>query len=350
VVLVSLKVVRINPFVGELEEGITGSCSPKDLETALQMIYGYFTNPRKDADAIKGFMSTQRGFVTSQEATPSPEKIFSDSLRALMGNYNYRRLPMTTARFDLINPDRAYEIYRERFADAADFTFFLTGTFKVEQITPLLEKYLGGLPSQNKKETYKDLGIRPPVGKISKQVYKGIEQKSQAALVFSGNYEYNDANNAQLDALEEVLNIKLIEVIREKESGVYGIGAQASYSKFPAQRYTFNVGYGTGPERVEELATKTLAVIEEIKKNGASQVDIDKFKAEYRRSMEVQVKENSFWQGQLVDAYSKGEDPKKALDWAKDLDKITVESTKATANKYLSDANFIKVVLLPEKK
>jgi zinc protease len=344
------KVVRVSPFVGELQEGMTGSCSPKDLETALQLIYGYFTNPRKDADAIKGFMSTQRGFVASQEATPSPEKIFSDSLRALMGNYNYRRLPMGTARFDLINPDRAYEIYKERFADASDFTFFLTGTFKVEQITPLLEKYLGGLPSQNKQESYKNLGIRPPAGKIAKQVYKGIEQKSQATLIFSGDYDYNDANNSQLDALEEILNIKLIEVIREKESGVYGVGAQASYSKYPAPRYTFNIGYGTGPERVEELATKSLAVIEDIKKNGALQVDIDKFKAEYRRSMEVQTKENNFWQSQLVDAYTKSEDPTKILDWAKDLDKITVESTKATANKYLSDTNFIKVVLLPEKK
>lgn len=344
------KTVSISPFVGETEEGFYGNFSPKDSETAMQLLYAYFTKPRKDPEMIKGMMSAQRSLVESQKASPSPEMVFSDSLSSVLGNYNFRRLPMSVARFDMTNPDRAYEIYKERFADASDFTFFLTGAFKVEEIKPLLEKYLGALPTQGKKELYKDLGIKIPAGQISKTVYKGIEAKSRASLVFSGDYDYSDDNNQQLDALEEILNIKLIEVIREKESGVYGIGAQATYNKIPAPRYTVSIGYGTGPERVEELATKTLAVLEEIKKNGATQVDIDKFKAETRRAMEVKVRENGFWQSQLVDAYTNSEDPKKVLDWAKGLDKVTVESTKAAANKYLSGTNLVKVVLLPEKK
>ena len=344
------KVVNISPFVSENEEGFTGSSSPKDLETALQLVYAYFTKPRKDNEVIKGFMTTQRSAIQNMKASPSPEMVFQDTLNTLLGNYNFRRLPISVERWDMANPDRSYEIYKERFADASDFTFFFTGSFNVEQIKPLLEKYLAVLPAQGKKESFRDLGIRAPKGKIEKKVYKGIEQKSQATLVYSGDYDYNDDNNWQLDALEEILNIKLIEVIREKESGVYGIGARASYSKIPAPRYSLRIGYGTGPERVEELAVKTLAVIDEIKKNGATQTDIDKFKAETRRAMEVQTKENGFWQSQLIDAYTKGEDPKALLDWEKQLNKITVASTKAAANKYLSDANFIKAVLLPEKK
>ncbi|AXE19740.1 insulinase family protein [Runella rosea] len=344
------KVVNISPFVSENEEGFTGSSSPKDLETALQLVYAYFTKPRKDNEVIKGFMTTQRSAIQNMKASPSPEMVFQDTLNTLLGNYNFRRLPISVERWDMANPDRSYEIYKERFADASDFTFFFTGSFNIEQIKPLLEKYLAVLPAQGKKESFRDLGIRAPKGKIEKKVYKGIEQKSQATLVYSGDYEYNDDNNWQLDALEEILNIKLIEVIREKESGVYGIGARAAYSKIPAPRYSLRIGYGTGPERVEELAVKTLAVIDEIKKNGATQTDIDKFKAETRRAMEVQTKENGFWQNQLIDAYTKGEDPKALLDWEKQLNKITVASTKATANKYLSDANFIKAVLLPEKK
>lgn len=344
------KVVNVSPFVSENEEGFSGSCSPKDLETAMQLIYAYFTKPRKDDDIIKGFMTTQRSAIQNMTASPSPEKVFQDSLSIILGNNNFRRRPISVERWDMANADRAYAIYKERFADAGDFTFFFTGSFKVDQIKPLLEKYLAALPTQNKKESFRDLGIRSPKGRLDKKVYKGIEQKSQASLIFSGDYEYNDDNNWQLDALEEILNIKLIEVIREKESGVYGIGARATYGKIPVPRYNFRIGYGTGPERVEELGTKTLAVIDEIKKNGATQVDIDKFKAETRRSMEVQMKENGFWQGQLINAYTNGEDPKSVLDWEKQLNKITVSSTKATANKYLNDANFIKVILLPEKK
>lgn len=344
------KVVNVSPFVGEIEEGFSGNTSPKDVETALQLIYAYFTKPRKDDDVIKGFLNTQRSAIQNMKASPSPEMVFQDSLNTVLGNYNFRRLPISVERWDMINADRAYAIYKERFANPADFTFFFTGSFKVEQLKPLLEKYLGALPTQNQKESFRDLGIRAPKGKIDKKVYKGIEQKSQATFVFSGDYDYNDDNNWQLDALEEILNIKLIEVIREKESGVYGIGARASYSKIPAPRYSLRIGYGTGPDRVEELGVKTLAVIDEIKKNGATQADIDKFKAETRRATEVQMKENGFWQNQLIDAYTKGEDPKNLLDWEKQLDKITVASTKAAANKYLSADNFIKVVLLPEKK
>lgn len=344
------KVANVSPFVGENEEGFSGNCSPKDLETALQLVYGYFTKPRKDDDIIKGFLTSQRSAIQNRNASPAPEVVFQDSLSRILGNNNFRRQPISVERWDMINPDRAYQIYKERFADASDFTFFFTGSFKVDEVKPLLEKYLGALPSQNKKESFRDLGIRTPSGRLDKKVYKGIEQKSQASLIFSGDYVYNEDNNWQLDALEEILNIKLIEVIREKESGVYGIGARASYSKTPAPRYTVRIGYGTGPERVEELATKTLAVLDEIKKNGATQVDIDKFKAETRRSMEVQMKENGFWQNQLIGAYSIGENPTDILGWEKQLNKVTVESTKAAANKYLNDANFIKVVLLPEKK
>ncbi|MFN4145982.1 MAG: M16 family metallopeptidase [Runella sp.] len=344
------KVVRITPFIGETEEGFSGSCSPKDLETALQMIYGYFTTPRKDDDIIKGFMASQRSAIQNMKTSPMPEMVFQDSINTILGNYHFRRLPISVERWDMANADRAFEIYKERFADPADFTFFFTGTFKVEEIKPLLEKYLAALPTQRKKETFRDLGIRTPAGRLDKKVYKGIEQKSQATLVYSGDYEYNEDNNWQLKALEEILNIKLIEVIREKESGVYGIGARAGYSKIPAPRYSFRIGYGTGPERVEELATKTLAVIQEIKDKGATPEDIGKFKAETRRNWEVQLRENNFWQSQLIGAYTRGDDPKVFLEWEKQLDKITVESTKAAANKYLNDANFIKVVLLPEQK
>ncbi|HAO48872.1 MAG TPA: peptidase M16, partial [Runella sp.] len=238
------KVANISPFVGENEEGFSGNCSPKDLETALQLVYGYFTKPRKDDDIIKGFLTSQRSAIQNRNASPAPEVVFQDSLSRILGNNNFRRQPISVERWDMINPDRAFQIYKERFADASDFTFFFTGSFKVDEVKPLLEKYLGALPSQNKKESFRDLGIRTPSGRLDKKVYKGIEQKSQASLIFSGDYVYNEDNNWQLDALEEILNIKLIEVIREKESGVYGIGARASYSKTPAPRYTVRIGYG----------------------------------------------------------------------------------------------------------
>ncbi|WP_431200763.1 insulinase family protein [Mucilaginibacter sp. P19] len=139
----------------------------------------------------------------------------------------------TLPRLNAATLDKAYDFYKKRFADASGFTFTLVGNFNIETIKPYLEHYLGGLPSTNSKETYKNMNIEPPAGLITKTVNKGVGEKSTVQLVFSGDYDYNEANNIQVDALEEVLNIKLIERLREQESGVYAPGVRAGYHKIP---------------------------------------------------------------------------------------------------------------------
>src|SRR5690606_13276964 len=136
--------------------------------------------------------------------------------------------------------------------------------------------------------------INTPEGLITKKVYKGQEPKATVRLVFSGFYEYNEDNNNQIQALGEVLQIKLIERLRELESGVYSLGARAGYSKFPKNRYSFTVSFGCGPENVERLIAATLDEIEKIKTKGADASDVDKFLAEERRTTELQLKQNSF--------------------------------------------------------
>lgn len=343
------KIVNVTPFVGELSDGFQGSASPKDLETALQLIHAYVTKPRKDPEVVKGFLSNQRDQLEQQEATPPPTKVFYDTLTAVLGAYNPRRMPMKPADVDKISLDGAMKIYNERFGNASDFTFFFVGNFKVDEITPLLTKYLGTLPGTGKKETFKDLGIRAPKGNITKTVYKGLDDKSQAQLVFTGDMPYTVENAANLDALEEILNIKLIEEIREKESGVYGIGSSGNLSKLPVPRYQFRIGYGTNPGRVDELGQKTLAIIEGIKTNGPDPKDLEKFKAEARRALEVQQRENRYWLGRLSSAYENGDNPRDILRAQALIDGVTVASVKSMAQKVFGP-NLIRVVLMPEGK
>src|SRR5690606_2646185 len=206
-----------------------------------------------------------------------PNSVFADSVSAVLGNYSVRRTGPSIAKVEQINLDRAFEIYKDRFADASDFRFTFVGSFDVETIKPLIEQYLGSLPSTNRKESAKDLGIKIPAGKIDKKVYKGQEPKANTRLVFSGDYTYNERNNNQLDALAEVLSIKLIERLREDEGGVYGVGARASYSKLPQGRYSITITFGSAPENVEKLINSTLDEINKIKQKGAEPVDIEKF-------------------------------------------------------------------------
>lgn len=342
------KKVSVSPYIAERSEGISGFASPKDLETALQLNYLYFTKPRKDAEIFKGLIAQQKGSLANRESDPN--NVYADTVAAVLGNYNVRRTGPSLEKVAQINLDSAFEIYKDRFADASDFTYVFVGSFEVEKIKPLLAQYLGGLPSTNRKEEAKDLGIKIPAGKIAKTVYKGSEPKSTVRLVMSGDFTYNSTNVNQLEALGEILQIKLTERLREDEGGVYSPGAFVSYSKFPSARYTFTISFGCGPENVEKLIAASLDEIAKLRKNGPQAVDLEKFLAEERRSTEVQLKENGFWLGYLVNQYQNQEDPKNLLTYLESLNKLNTENLKAAANQYLSDANFIRLVLEPEKK
>lgn len=342
------KRVFVSPMIGERTEGISAFSSPKDLETALQLTYLYFTAPRKDAEIFKGIITQQKGSLANRENDPN--SVFGDTVSAVLSNNNSRRTGPSLEKLNQINLDRAFEIYKERFADASDFVFTFVGSFTLEAIKPLLLQYLGSLPASNRKEKAIDLGIKIPAGVIAKTVYKGQEPKATVRLVFSGDFTYNKENNKRIDALAEVLNIKLIERLREDEGGVYGVSANASQTKFPQNRYSLSISFGCAPENVEKLIASTLDEINKIKTNGALAVDIQKFVAEETRTTETDLKTNGFWLGNIIDSYQNEEDPKDILNYTDSLKKITPEHLKAAANLYLSGKNYIRLVLMPEKK
>jgi zinc protease len=346
--LLAGKNVTMSPYISETAEGINGSASPQDLETALQLLYLYFTQPRKDPDIWQSNITQANAFLNNRNLDPN--NVYRDTVAAVLNNYNFRDLVTTPGRLNAATLDKAYSFYKDRFADASGFTFTLVGNFDIATIKPLLETYLGGLPSTNSKETYKNLNIHPPAGQITKTVYKGIGDKATVQLVFSGDYDYNEANNVQMDALEAILQIKLIDRLREQESGVYSPGVRASYVKIPNGRYSMSIYFGCSPQNVDKLIAATLDEINKIKQNGAQQTDIQKFTSEDLRSTEVQLRQNVFWAGYLASGNQNQENPHRIINYVKDLNTVTVQSTKDAANKYLSGNNFIKFILLPEKK
>ncbi len=344
------KVVRVNAGVGALSESISGSSTAKDLETALQMIYNKFTNNKLDKEVVKGFLATQKGALANTEATPTPEKVYGDTLNYLLSNYHFRGRPMTSERIGAVDAERSMDIFKERFADASGFEFTFVGNFEVAKIEPLLATYLGSLPTTGKKAEYKDLGITPPAGKVSKTVKKGTEDKANVMLVISGNYAPTEAEELQLTALGEALQIKLTEKLREEEGGVYSPYARISTNRFPSPKFRLTIGFGCAPANVEKLIAISLEEVKNLSVNGASAEDIGKFVNNSKLNYQTNLKSNNFWLSKLGDKTQKGEDFKTILGYEKDLEKVTSESTKATAKKYLTGDNVIRVVLLPEDK
>jgi len=340
------KIAGVTPQISQLSEGFSGSASPKDAETLFQMVYLYFTSPRKDSTAFLGYRSRLKASIENRNARP--ESAFQDTIQVTLMSHHFRSRPFSIAILEEMNLNASYRIFRDRFADASDFTFFLVGSFEMEKLKPLVMAYLGGLPTLGRKEHWRDVGIRPPEGSIRKTIRRGIEPKSQVALVFSGPYRWNARNNYELDSMLDAVRIRFREVLRENMGGTYGVNVSGSGSRIPVQNFTVTVTFGCSPDREDEMVKAVLLQIDSLKTAGPDESTLQKVKESQIREHETNLKENGFWMNALFRSYYNGEDPERILEYPNSVKKLTAKAIRNAARVYFNPKNMVEVVLLPE--
>jgi zinc protease len=340
---------RLNPYLADLREGVSGNCSPKDLETMLQLNYLYFTKIRKDEDAFKSYVSRMKNMYKPMRTVP--QMIFQDTLTKIITQNSPRVIAVPTdAQFDQINLDRLLAIFRERFADASDFTYLMIGNFKADDVIPMLEKYIGGLPSLKRQETWRDVTPKFPKGLVNVEVPKNSEPQSSVAMRWKGDFTWNDKENQCFYMLMNILAIKCRESMREDQGGVYGVGISGTLSKYPKTVYSISANWGCNPENIKKLSQTVLDEMGKIKKDGPTEVDMNKVKETLIRERETRIKENSFWMSALQNHYYQG-DKLLSLDEFKNfINSITNSDIKAVASKYLDFNNYVQVALTPAPK
>ncbi len=342
------KIVNVSPFIGTLTEGFQGNSSPQDLEILFQLINLYFTEPRKDSEAYNSYITKIKESIKNDAL--EPRSVFNDTISYVMANYHKRYKPLTEEMLNKINLDKAIEFYQDRFYDASDFTFIFVGNFKIDEIKPLIEKYLGSLPKKKRNEKWQDIKLRYPKGKIQKEVKKGQEKQSSVRLVFTGDFEWNDENRFKLEALTDVLNIKLRENIREEEGGTYGVYSFGNPQQFPKPTYRIDLGFGANPDRVPDLLNKIEELIKEMQRLEVDDSYIQKVKEQFKREYEKNLKENNFWLGQVYDHLFNGITLDDILKFNEQVDKLTAEDIKFAAQYYFNWNNYAKFILYPENK
>jgi len=340
------KAVHVIPFLGDEQEGMSGSASPKDLETMLQLVHLYFTAPRRDSSAFLAFTTKAKAALANRGL--SPQAAFQDTLQVTLAQHHPRERPITSERVDEIRLDQALAFYRDRFADASDFTFVFVGNVSPDSLRPLVERYLGSLPAAHRKETWTDRGVVPPKGVVTREVRKGIEPKSETRIVFTGPFEYTAANRHAIRSLADVLSIKLREQLREELGGTYSVVVSASPSRIPRPEYAFTIGFGSAPERADQLTRAVFAQIDSLKANGASAADVAKVKEAQLRSRETSLKQNGYWLAQLAAYDQAGEDPNAILTYESLVNALTPAAVRDAARKYLNEKNYVRVTLYPE--
>lgn len=344
------KTASANVFIFPYEEGLNGSSSKKDLETLFQLIYLRFTQPRADPTAFSALQGRMKSQLENQRSTPA--FAFNEAMTSALRKDHPRTRPTTAETLGQWNLEKSLAFYKNRFGDASDFTFVFTGSFDLETMKPLVEQYLGGLPTSRRKDSWKDVGIRYATGVLEKRVEKGIEPQSRVGLAITGPFDGTPRERVVIRALADVLDARLREKIREDLGGTYGVSVGASYSNasIPVGEYAMNIGFGCAPERTDELVGEALKEIERLRTDGPTEQQVKDVREKLLRDFETNSKQNLYWVTQLSLKYQYGEPPDALFALPETYRSLTPAIIHGAAKKYLNPANLVKVTLFPEKK
>ena len=293
--------------------------------------------------------------ATAQMPDPAdpipPDAVFSDTISATMaqGHPRVQSLAQTLEALKQADLDEIYSHYQDRFADASDFTFYFVGAFRLDEIRPMVEQYLGSLPNLGRVENWVDVGVDPPSGVIEKVVHKGLEPQSQTVIIFAGDAEHSVQESSAMTALAGILRIRLRELLREDMGGTYGVGVSASLSYEPDEEYSLEVSFGSDPARAEELSAVVFEEIERLKAEGPDAETVAKVRETQRRTRETSLEENEYWLSRLESFELQGRDFRDIPSYDL-IESWTAEQVQQAAIRYLRTDQYAKFVLLPEQK
>ena len=336
--------VRAN--IGETEEGLVGSASRNDLETMFQLVYLRFTAPR--ADPVAFGVLTERLKVTLASRAVMPDTVFDEALGAALSQNHVRAQPLTLASLNRMNLDASLAFYRDRFADASDFTFVFVGSFDLATLKPLVERYLASLPALHRNESPQDVGRVFPAGVVDEEVRSGIEPVSRVSIVFGGAFENDEMHRIVARTMAESLAGNLQRTLREDLGGTYGVSVAPSFTKRPREEYRLTISFACDPARTESLTRAAFQVIDQFKRNGPSAGQILDARTALIRDFEINSQRNAYLLNQILYKYEYGEDVTDIVNMRPFYDRLTASVVRDAARAYLNTDRYVKVTLFPE--
>jgi len=342
------KVATVLPFFEESFEGLAGGGSARDLETLLQLIYLRFTKPRADATAFGVMMEQLRSLAANRRS--DPETLFEDTVSAVVWQGHFRKRPLSAEVIQEMSLEKSLAFYKDRFADASDFVFVFAGSFDVATVRPLVTRYLASLPASGRKETWRDTRVTPVRGVVEKVVEKGLEPQSRVRIVFSGPFRWDPAQRVLLRVLGLVLEGQLGAVLREDQSGTYGVKVTTASDKIPKPAYALSIDFSCAPERTEDLVKRLFTEISRMRMDELSESYIRGVREALAREFETDSKENRWAVGRITDAYENGDDVRAALSEPGVNRTLSAAMIQEAARLYLDTRNYVRVTLVPEKK
>jgi zinc protease len=348
--LLAGKIANASPFASLSTHGFNGSAAPAQLETALQLLYARFTAPGDDPEAFELLKRQLTAAVTNR--LDNPEVVFSDKVDQINSSDNYTTRPLTADRVATLDRAKMVKFYHDRFSNAADFTFFMVGAFKVDEALPLLQRYVGSLPSTGKAtSTFRDVGLKFPAQPQRATVEKGKEPKSETVINFAADPPANDPmEQERISAATDILEVSLRDILREELGQTYTVSVDAvQYAPQPPGGGYVEISFGAAPENIEKMTARVMQEVERLKREGPTEAQLNTAKETARRNYETALKTNAYWLGrfQAVDMW--GQDPPMIAKRVDRINALTTASVKEAFNKYFPATRDTVITLMPAK-
>ena len=345
--LLTGKMASCSASIGGMSEAVSGSSTPKDFETMLQLLYLRFEKPRFDQEVFESIMNRNRAMLPNM--LKNPQKIMQDSMQQIMTNYNPRSLIYNEKYLDQISLEKIEQVYRDRIKDASDFTFFIVGNIDEDVVKPLVEKYIGSLKSENRKETWRDNQVRGPKGKTVKEIELALETpKSTVITNFSKDMKYSIYHNICNNILQGILDLRYTENIREKEGGTYGVGVEAGSIREPYSNYSMTMSFDCDPAKANHLKSLIYAEIDKIMKEAPTQEEMNKIISNMKKNREQSKNHNGYWMNVIYGYYVNGVNSNDPKNFDNIINKLTPKDIQKFARALFKDADIVDIIFKPK--
>lgn len=339
------KSASVSTSVENYASAMNGICSPKDIETMLQLLYLNFTSPRFDQNDYNTLIKMLKSQLAN--ARKNPDYIIEEKFTDVAYGHNPRRQLISEEIVDGFQFEQLPAIYQKLYPGAESFIFTFVGNVDLETLKPLVEKYIGSIPA-GKKMTYTDDKAAPVKGEITEDFKTPMLQpKVGVRYRYTGEMPYTLKNKLALTFLTQALNSRYLISIREEKGGTYGVSVWGSTEYIPHETYEMNIQFDTNEEMAEELREIVMKEIEQIAEEGPKTEDIEKTREYLFKSWKNSLEQNAGWMNYIQQKYGSGLNY--LTNYELEVANITNEDVQAMAQKLLDDGNLVKVIMRPEK-
>ncbi len=318
--------------------------SPKDMETILQLLYLSFTQPRFNEADFDVMMNKLNAAYANAQSNPMFR--FQQELMATRSGNSPRRQMLSYDNLDQVDFNKLQAIYNKLYSNADDFTFTIVGDIDLATLRPLVEKYLGSLPSTKQSYSWVDDGVRMPLGKVENRFTNTMElPKTTVFTIVSGEMPYTLENELAMEIMSQLLSIRYTATMREEKGGTYGVGTGGAVSLLPTSQYLLMSQYQTDPERLVDLRGDIVGEIALMAENGPSADDLMKIKEYMTKAFPETIKQNQYWLSVLDNYHVEGADLHSG--YMDIVNSFTPEYFKDLAARIIADGNVMEVIMEP---